>query len=284
MAYHHRDVFTERLHMYLRKSDIFPYYRKTVDEFEAVYALLRSNFQEGYVDDLMKLRNYFDEPQRQLIANMELGCCHIDDATELGDLRKELGLVSDSDTFLLNDRYIIPVEDIEGAIVALIGYYPDYKKYITTPSPFFSKECMFFNFRQAYELSWKEYNGFVIVVEGIFDCLSLRAIGLPAMATMGSSVSKNKGELLKLFNKVLGIPDDDKTGHKAINRYSERGWQVPSNTTMLKFHGGEFDLPNGEQIHCKDMDNFVSWYNADDVREILLSFADSKEEIEELYI
>ena len=53
---------------------------------------------------------------------------------------------------------------------------------------------------------------------------------------------------------------------------------------MLKFHGGEFDLPNGEQIHCKDMDNFVSWYNADDVREILLSFADSKEEIEELYI
>ena len=30
------------------------------------------------------------------------------------------------------------------------------------------------------------------------------------------------------------------------------------------------------------MDNFVSWYEANDVREILLSFRDSKEEIETL--
>ena len=143
---------------------------------------------------------------------------------------------------------------------------------------------MFFNFKQAYELSWRESNGFVIVVEGIFDCLSLRAIGLPAIATMGSSVSKAKGELLKLFRKVLAIPDDDKTGHIAINRYSPRGWQVPQNTTMLRFHGGEFGLPNGETVHCKDMDNFVSWYDMDDVREILLSYYDSKEEIEDLYL
>jgi DNA primase len=215
---------------------------------------------------------------------MELGTCNIPNAEDLGTMRKELGLVSDSDNFLLNDRYIIPVEDIEGGIVALIGYFPDYKKYITTPAPFFSKEFMFFNFKQAYELSWAKYDGFVIVVEGIFDCLSLRAIGLPAMATMGSSVSKAKGELLKLFKKVLAIPDDDKTGHNAINRYSPRGWQVPQNTTMLRFHGGEFALANGETVHCKDMDNFVSWYNMDDVREILLSFASSKEEIEDLYL
>ena len=266
------------------KSEIFKYYRRTTEEFESIYAYLRANFKTDYVSELMALRSYFDEPQRELIKGMELGCCTIADSEDLGLMRKELGLVSENDTFLLNDRYIIPVEDIEGGLVALIGYYPDYKKYITTPSPFFSKECMFFNFRQAYELSWKEYNGFVIVVEGIFDCLSLRAIGLPAMATMGSSVSKTKGELLKLFRKVLGIPDDDKTGHKALNRYDARGWQVPSNTTMLKFHGGEFDLPNGEKVHCKDMDNFVSWYNADDVRECLLSYYDSNEEIEELYL
>ena len=266
------------------KSEIFKYYRRTTEEFESIYAYLRANFKTDYVSELMALRSYFDEPQRELIKEMELGCCTIADSEDLGLMRKELGLVSENDTFLLNDRYIIPVEDIEGGLVALIGYYPDYKKYITTPSPFFSKECMFFNFRQAYELSWKEYNGFVIVVEGIFDCLSLRAIGLPAMATMGSSVSKTKGELLKLFRKVLGIPDDDKTGHKALNRYDARGWQVPSNTTMLKFHGGEFDLPNGEKVHCKDMDNFVSWYNADDVRECLLSYYDSNEDIEELYL
>ena len=73
------------------------------------------------------------------------------------------------------NRFIIPVDDIAGHTVALIGYYPDYKKYITTPSPFFSKECMFFNFRQAYDLSIQEFGGLVFLVEGIFDCLSLRA-------------------------------------------------------------------------------------------------------------
>ena len=99
---------------------------------------------------------------------MELGCCHIDDVEDLGLMRRELGLVGENDTFLLNDRYIIPVEDIEGGLVALIGYYPDFKKYITTPAPFFSKECMFFNFRQAYELSWKEYNGFVMIATVCF--------------------------------------------------------------------------------------------------------------------
>ena len=88
--------------------------------------------------------------------------------------------------------------------------------------------------------------------------------------------------LLKLFKKVVGIPDDDKTGRRALNRYSRFGWQVPSNTTLLKFMGGSITLPNGETVHCKDMDNFVSWYDKDDVRDILLSYMDSREEIETL--
>ena len=143
--------------------------------------------------------------------------------------------------------------------------------------------CMFFNFKQAYELSWQKYDGFVIVVEGIFDCLSLRALGLPCMATMGATVSKIKGEQLKLFKNVLGIPDDDATGRKSLNRYSRTGWKVPSNTVMLKFTGGLVDFGN-THLHCKDMDNFATWFEADDVREILLSYRGSKEEIEELQL
>ena len=264
------------------KREIFNYYNKTTEEFEAIYAYLRSSFTTNYVEDLALLRGYFDEPQKNLIKEMELGTCVVEDTADLGELRRELGLVSDKDNFLLDNRYIIPVDDIQGNLVALIGYFPDYKKYITTPSPFFSKECMFFNFKNAYELSWSKFDGFVIVVEGIFDCLSLRSIGLPAMATMGSSVSGMKGELLKLFKKVVGIPDDGKTGRRALNRYSRFGWQVPSNTTLLKFMGGSITLPNGETVHCKDMDNFVSWYDADDVKDILLSYINSIEEIETL--
>lgn len=263
------------------QRDIFPYYKKTTTELTRLYEMFKERFNDTYVEELCMCRGYIGEEQKSLIEEMELGYCDIFDIEELGDMRRELGLVSENDIFLLSNRFIIPVEDIGGNIVSLIGYYPDKKKYITTPSPFFSKECMFFNFRQAYELSWACYDGFVILVEGLFDCLSLRSIGLPAIATMGADVSSIKGELLKLFKKVLAIPDDDVTGRRALNRYSRHGWNVPSNTTMLKFIGGTVDF-NGTPLHCKDMDNFVSWYDANDVREILLSYKDSREEVETL--
>lgn len=263
------------------QREVFPYYRKCVSEFNNIYEILKSRFDSNYVDELSKIRGYVGEDQIKLIADMKLGCCEIEDIEELGSFSNELGLISQKGNFILNNRYLVPVEDISGNLVSIVGYLNDYRKYITVPAPFFSKECMFFNFRQAYELSWREYNGFVILVEGIFDCLSLRSIGLPVIATMGASVSKIKGELLKLFKKVLAIPDDDATGRKALDRYSRYGWKVPDNTTFLKFNGGTMDF-NGTTLHCKDMDNFVSWYEAEDVREILLSYYDSREDIEEL--
>ena len=214
---------------------------------------------------------------------MQLGYCELTDFEELKTFPESFGLISKNDYFILNGRFLIPVEDISGNLISLIGFFPDKRKYITLSTPFFSKEVLFFNFRQAYDLSWKEYDGLVFLVEGIFDCLALRSIGLPAIATMGSTVSKTKGELLKLFKRVLAIPDDDETGKKALNRYSRYGWQVPDNTTFIKFQGG-YQVFNGNRLHCKDMDNFVSWYEPDDVREILLSYRGSKEDIEELKI
>lgn len=263
----------------MRQSEVFPYYRKCVEEMEKRYDTIRMMFSDDYVEELCKARGYVGDEQRNLIAQMELGSCVIEDVELLGDMRKELGLVSSKDNFLLNNRFVIRVDDMVGNLVALIGYYPDEKKYITTPSPFFSKECMFFNFKQAYELAWFEYGGLVFLVEGIFDCLSLRSLGLPAIATMGSSVSKLKGELLKFFKKVIAIPDNDKTGRKAINRYSKQGWKVPSNTTIVKFEGGLIDIGITKRV-VKDMDNFVSWFDADDVRNTLLQFRDSKEDVE----
>lgn len=268
----------------MRQIDVFPYYKTCVEELESKYFYMKDLFNTSYAEELCEMRGYVGKEQKTLIRELNLGYCDIVDTELLGSMRKDLGLVSSKDNFLLSNRFIIPVEDISGHIVALIGYYPDYKKYITTPSPFFSKECMFFNFRQAYELSIREFNGLVFLVEGIFDCLSLRSLGLPCIATMGASVSQTKCELLKFFKKVIGIPDNDTTGRRALNRYDKRyGWKVPYNTTMIKFDGGYLNI-GGNSLKVKDMDNFVSWFEADDVREILLSFRDSKEDIEVLKI
>lgn len=267
----------------ISQREVFPYYKKCVKYIEEQYDYIQSLYSESCINDLCAIRGYVNGEQRSLLKSMNVGCCEIADIDVLGDFAKEFGFVSEKDYFILNGRYNVPIYDIAGNLVSLVGYFNDRRKYVTVPSPYFSKECMFFNFRQAYELSWREYNGFVILVEGIFDCLSLRAIGLPCIATMGSSVSVVKGELLKLFKKVLAIPDDDATGRKALNRYSKYGWKVPDNTTFLKFDGGYVDF-NGTQLHCKDMDNFVSWYDVNDVREILLGYYNSHEDIEELIL
>ena len=263
------------------QKEVFPYYRKYVDELNKVYALFKSMFDDNYVEELMQIRGYFSNEQRSLITEMQLGSCEIEDTSILEGYSGELNLLSKKDNFLLNGRYIIPVESVNGDLVSLIGYYPDFKKYITLSTPFFSKACMFFNFKQAYEVSWRDYNGLVILVEGIFDCLSLRSIGLPAIATMGSSVSSIKGELLKVFKKVLAVPDDDTTGRKALNRYGRYGWKVPYNTTFIRFFGGNFKVGT-QYLHCKDMDNLVSWYDAESVRETFISLYDCKEEIYDL--
>lgn len=265
------------------QKEVIPYYKKCAKDFNRIYDFIKTQFKGDYVEELCKLRGYVGQEQKDEIARRQIGSCVLLPSM-LGSISEELGLLTKGGTFLLDDRYIISVRDISNNVVALIGYYPDTKKYITTPSPFFSKEGMFFNFREAYDIAWSKYKGRVILVEGIFDCISVSSLGLPCIATMGASVSSVKGELLKLFSKVIGIPDNDKTGRKSLNRYDKKyGWQVPSNATMIKL-SGECDFGDGDVYKVKDCDNLVSWYDAYDVREMLTYFFDSKNELEELHI
>ena len=291
----------------MNKIDILEYYDQCTTEVSMCYMAIKDKFEEGYDNDLMQIRGYIGDAQRKLINDLELGYIKINDSEEkdlyikgfyglnpinytknipgnASNAIKESFLVTQKGNFLLDGRFIIPVEDIKGNYVALIGYYPDDSKYITAATPFFSKEATFFNFRQAYELSYKEYNGLVFVVEGIFDCLSMRAIGLPCMATMGATVSVAKGELLKIFNKVIGIPDNDRVGRRSLDRNSKFGWKVPNNTVMVEFKASPIKLENGKEIKVKDLDNFISWYNSEDVKECLLQFKDSTKLIDTLTI
>ena len=276
------------------QKNVFPYYRACIKDMEDIYNDIKANFinVEQSVRELVTMRGYvLGGEQHQLLQEMQICSCHIDTYEAWGNKGRELGLYGSSSVgeFLLNDRYIIPVRDIAGGLIALIGYFPDYKKYITTPSPFFAKDTLFFNLDHAYPLSYKEFGGTVFVVEGIFDCLSLRAIGLPAIATMGSDVSPVKKEILKIFRKVVYIPDSDRVGRRALNRYEKRGWNVPDTATAIKLKGSVTfgSAENGETPvvkPIKDMDDLVSWFDADSVREALLESAKSKELVEVLQL
>lgn len=263
----------------MRQSEVFPYYRKCCTAIEEIYNIIKDYYEGDFVEELMTLRAYVSEEQRREIERRNLGRCSIIPEV-LGGMADGLGFITKGQSFLLDNRYIIPVYDVSGRLCTLVGYYPDVRKYVTVPTPFFSKEVMFFNFKEAYELSYKKYDGCVILVEGMFDCISLSALGLPAIATMGGNVGSIKGELLKVFKKVVGVPDNDSTGRRSLNRYSRYGWKVPSSATLVRL-SGEYDF-GSETRKIKDCDDIVSWFDADDVVYMFKDLFKLKEDIYDL--
>ena len=263
--------------MIIKGNNLFSYYKDICNFNEELYAELQSRFEEDSIDTLCGLRGYLLESEQATgLEEMGIGICTLIDEDWL--YRKELteyGYTTMGGFFLLDNRYIIPVRDIEGNIVTLIGYYKDKKKYITAPTPFFSKEIMFFNMDNAMLLS-EQYNGTVFLVEGIFDCLSLRSIGLPAIATMGSTVGAVKCDLLRLFKKVVYIPDNDYTGRKALNVVG--GWVVPSTAVGVRLSGSytfNEGTENESVLKIKDIDNLITFFEPDSIRDILLDIAEN---------
>lgn len=178
--------------------------------------------------------------------------CDIEKLKVLGD---DLALFSHKGNFLLSGRYIFPVKDMIGNVVALIGWYPDEKKYVTTPSRLFSKNCMFYGLEQLGNRG--KIGGKYFLVEGIFDSLSIRSLGYNAIAQMGISDSKYKQLMYSLFGRIIAIPDADRQGREVIQKNK---WNIPSNASYFKWSG----IP-----WAKDIDDIVNGFEYDDVKEML---------------
>lgn len=96
---------------------------------EDMYSQIKTHFDvDNSVKELTKLRGYVEgSEQHKLLKDLQICSCAIYDIDELGTKAKNLGAITNIGRFLLDDRFIIPVRDIEGNLVTLIGYYPDYK-------------------------------------------------------------------------------------------------------------------------------------------------------------
>ena len=152
------------------------------------------------------------------------------------DMKRDLGLFSDDGKFLLLNRFIFPVKDMLGNVIALIGWFPDEKKYITSPSKMFSKKCLFFGLEQLSKTGiGKRY----FLTEGIFDSLSVRATGYNCVALMGISASNYTKVLYSLFKGIVAIPDNDTEGRCVIE--GDR-WCLPSNCKYLRLLGKYKDI------------------------------------------
>lgn len=229
---------------------------------------------DSVIDSLCELRGY-DREQPIWATLKKYGFCYIDqdlfDWSKIKgvDKDKDLGISTKDDKFLLTDRFIFPVKDMLGNIVALIGWKQgSERKYVTTPSRLFSKNCMFFGLEQLASTGiGKPY----VLVEGIFDSLSVRSLGLNCIAMMGISSSRYKNVMYSLFSKFLAIPDNDKEGRKVVNGDL---WRLPSNSKYLKLVSSEI----------KDVDDLIKTYDGSEVKQLLIDAQKEPDRVVEVKI
>lgn len=214
---------------------------------------------------LCKLRVYQDE---EIIKTLkEVGFVLLPDTVDLTPLKSLpcyslLGLETKTGRCLLEGRYVFPVRDMMGNILALIGWYPDEKKYITTPSKYFNRSALYFGLEQV---SSKGFQDKVFICEGIFDAISLRSLGYVAYATMGVSSSLVKRSMYNIMGRTtVGVSDRDSAG-RGVRDYDK--WSCSKYLTWV----GDFDMSSigEENIKVKDIDDLIKLYEPSVLKEVL---------------
>lgn len=127
------------------------------------------------------------------------------------------------DRLTYQDRLIIPIRNKNGLVIAfnartLTNQEP---KYIHSPnSVLWNKKEVLFGLDNAIPLIKKQDK--VYIVEGCFDAILAWQNNIPAVACLGSAISKKQlTELLKYTENIVFCLDQDKTGQKAIFKVIE---------------------------------------------------------------
>ncbi len=157
-------------------------------------------------------------------------------------------------------RILFPIQDISGQICGFGGRVLDdgKPKYMNSPeSPIYNKSKLLLGLYQAKDYIRRK--GYVIVVEGNFDMVSLAARGLRnVVAPLGTSLTREQIRLLKKFAPTgVLLFDGDNAGIKAAVR------------TVPHFLAEQFDgkvalLPEGH-----DPDTFVRERGVGPLNELL---------------
>ncbi len=118
-------------------------------------------------------------------------------------------------------RIMIPIRDLNGSLVALGGRIlgEGEPKYLNSPeSIIFRKKGLLYGLDAARDAIRTE--GYVVLVEGYFDQLSLRIRGLEnVVAPLGTALGGDQIRLIKRFtSEVITVFDADEAGVRAVKR------------------------------------------------------------------
>lgn len=229
------------------------------------YFLNNSESRSKTVMEISSLRGYEDMEMNSMLYSA--GFLKLKEGVDVNKLSSKeyncLGLFKEG-RFILEGRYIFPVKDMLGNVIALIGWYPDEKKYITSSSGLFSKKCLFYGMEQLGKTGLgKNY----FLVEGIFDALALRSLGSNALAMMGIDSSKVKTVLYGLFKRIIAIPDIDSQGRGVVTNDT---WSLPSHCSYMNWN---------PKMGWKDIDEMYKSVDLESLKDLLSDIWSVKERV-----
>lgn len=222
------------------------YVKSMTDAWEALKGEGRIS-ESKVIDGLFTSRGYSSDRVglRRILGEVDLG--YVLPQIKIRPEWKDLGLLDNNGRLLLASRYVVPIRDFMGGIIALVGWWDDTRKYITCGSEkWFSKSNCMFGMEQAKD-GWQD--GGLYICEGIFDTLAMRSCGLRAVGCMGIDMTPVKRAMVDVLSggsRILAIPDQDKAGNKVV--WSDQ-WGIEGYGGYLRWD---------RNIFGKDIDDLVN--------------------------
>ena len=156
------------------------------------------------------------------------------------------------------NRLMFPVIDVRGNVIAFSGRIlgDGEPKYLNSPeTPVFSKSHNLF----GLNLAKKSKSGYIILVEGNIDVVSLHQAGFDsAVASLGTSLTPEQARLLSRYTGEIVIAyDNDGAGQKASQRAIGILEKLEVRVRVLQMQG------------AKDPDEYIKTFGADAFRNLL---------------
>lgn len=137
-------------------------------------------------------------------------------------INPDYGVYDSNGNCLWQGFIIFPIKNVVGDIVGLAGFSPQryveahenqdwsINYYTYSTKKVFEKGKYLYCLDGVYRSALKD--GYVLLVDGLFDCLSLTSEGYNAVALLGSSPTEEIIAQLRFINKVIIISDNDDAG------------------------------------------------------------------------
>ena len=138
------------------------------------------------------------------------------------------------------DMVTVPVFDIESKCVGFVGRSIEGKTFKNSTG--LPKSKVLFNLNRSKHKR-------IVVVESSFDAIRLWQLGIPAVATLGATVSRTQIFLLQKYSSgVIVCPDNDDAGNALVDKISKH---VNKEVDIVRLNKGKDigDLEDGEIIN-----------------------------------